>query len=730
MSAAFHVTRRQFLRVSALAGGGLLVAFRLDALGLATLDAPEGAVEDGRLNVFVRIDPDGQVTLTAKNPEIGQGVKTMLPMLIAEELDVEWDRVRVEQASFDPVNFAFQAAGGSNATPRDWLPMRQVGAATRAVLVAAAAEAWGVPSGECRTERGRVLHPGSGREASYGELTERAASAPLPDLETVPLKDPADFRIIGTPTRNVDNLAIVTGRPQYGIDFTLPGMGYAVFQKCPVFGGRVVRANLDEVRAMPGVRHAFVVEGGTALNGLLPGVAIVADRWWQAKTAREALEVEWDYGPTVERSSDGFFQEARERVQGAAGFTLRSDGDAEAALASADRTVEAEYHYPFLAHAPLEPQNCTAWYRDGKMELWAPTQTPQAGVNLVAQTLEMDPEDITLHLFRVGGGFGRRLANDYVVEAAWIAREIQEPVKLLWTREDDMRHCMYRPIGFHRMRGGVDADGRLVAWRNHFVSLGEGERFVTAAGVSANEFPAGFIPSFTLECSLVDMGVPTGFLRAPGSNALAFVYQCFVDELAEAAGKDPLEFRLELLSRVGEEPGLDPERAAGVLRRVAEVAEWDRRDTLPRGTGKGIAFHFSHRGYFAEVVQVTITPGGELTVDRVWAVGDIGSQVINPLNAEHQSQGAVLEALSQALAQEITVEDGRARQSNFHDFPLLRMPQAPPVEIHFLETDHPPTGLGEPPLPPAIPALANAIHAATGKRIRSLPISKHDLSWG
>jgi len=729
MTPTYPVTRRHFLRITALAGGGLLFAARLDALGLAELD-PEDAASGARLNVFIRIDPDGQVTLTAKNPEIGQGVKTMLPMLIAEELDVSWDRVQVEQASFDPAAFAGQFAGGSNATPQNWLPMRQVGAAARAMLVTAAAESWGVPAGECETDAGTVRHRGSGREASYGELASRAASVPPPELDEVPLKDPEDFRIIGTPVRNVDNHAIVTGKPQYGIDFTLPGMGYAVFQKCPVFGGRVVQANLDAVRSMPGVRHAFVVEGGTALNGLLPGVAIVADRWWQAKTAREALEVEWDYGPTAERSSDGFFQEARELTAGPAGFTLRSDGDVEAALTSAERTVEAEYRYPFLAHAPLEPQNCTAHYRDGKLELWAPTQTPQNGVNLVAETLGMDPEDITLHLFRVGGGFGRRLANDYVVEAAWIAREIGEPVKLLWTREDDMRHCMFRPIGYHRMRGGVDADGRLVAWRNHFVSLGEGERFVTAAGVSANEFPAGFIPSFTLECSLVDMGVPTGFLRAPGSNALAFVYQGFLDELAEAAGKDPLEFRLQLLSQMGEEPGLDPERAAGVLRRVAEVAEWDRRSALPQGTGKGIAFHFSHRGYFAEVVQVNVTPGGELTVDKVWAVGDIGSQVINPLNAEHQSQGAVLEALSQALAQEITVEGGRVRQSNFHDFPLLRMPQAPPVEVHFLTTDHPPTGLGEPPLPPAIPALANAIHAATGKRIRSLPIAKHDLSWG
>ncbi|TVP56437.1 MAG: xanthine dehydrogenase family protein molybdopterin-binding subunit [Gemmatimonadales bacterium] len=723
------MTRRHFLRVSAITGGGLLIAAHLDTSGLVALSDPGPLGSTAELNVFIRIGPDGSVTIQAKNPEIGQGVKTMLPMLIAEELDVNWEQVTVEQASFDPAAFQGQFAGGSNATPQNWLPMRQVGAAGRAMLVAAAARSWGVSAETCRTEAGVVHHDPSDRALPYGDLAGQAASMPAPELDEVPLKDPADFRIIGTTVKGVDNHAIVTGLPQYGIDFTLPGMLYAHFQKCPVFGGRVVDANLDEIRAMPGVRYAFVVEGGEALNGLLDGVAIVAESWWQARTARNALQVTWDEGDTASQSSDGFREASRELFGQPAERELRGDGDVEGALASAAAVVEADYEYPFLAHAPLEPQNCTAHFRNGHLEIWAPTQTPQNGANLVASTLELDPDDITIHLFRVGGGFGRRLSNDYMVEAARIAVEIEEPVKLLWTREDDMRHDFYRPAGFHRMRGGVDSEGRLTSWHNHFVSFGSDGRFASSAGVSPNEFPAGFVPNFRLESSLIPFGIPTGALRAPGSNGLAFVYQCFVDELAETAGADPLQFRLDMLAHEGEDPGQDPVRARRVLERVAEVSGWHDQG-LPAGTGKGVAFHFSHRGYFAEVVQVTVSRAGDLRIDRVWAVGDVGSQIINPGFAEHQSQGGVLEGLSQALAQEITIQEGRAVQGNFHNFPLLRIQEAPPVEVHFVTTDHPPTGLGEPPLPPAIPALCNAIHAATGHRIRSLPISKHDLSWG
>jgi isoquinoline 1-oxidoreductase subunit beta len=723
------VDRRQFLRVTTLAGGGLLLGTYIDFLGGARAHAA-GGLSEFRPNAFIRITPDGIVTIVAKNPEIGQGVKTMLPMLIAEELDARWQDVRVEQGSFDPEQYADQFAGGSNATPTSWLPMRRVGAAARAMLLTAASRQWGVDEAELTTRDGVVHHAGTGRSTHYGDLLAGAAAVEPPDLERVALKQPQDFRIIGTPVRNVDNRAIVTGQPLYGIDFEVPGMLWAVFEKCPVFGGRAISANLDEVRAAPGVRHAFVVEGGTALNGLLGGVAIVADSWWEARAARRALRVEWDEGATAQQSSAGFAALATQLATQSPHRALRGDGDVEAALARVPHVVEATYHYPFLAHAPLEPQNCTAHFANGRLTIWAPSQTPQAGRRLVAQTLGVTEDDVTIHLTRIGGGFGRRLSNDYMVEAAWIAREVGVPVKLLWTREDDMRHDFYRPAGWHHMRGGVDAMGRLVAWRDHFVTFGEGERFASSAGIQPTEFPAGFVPNFALDVSVMSSGVPTGALRAPGSNGLAFVMQGFIDELAHAAGRDPLQFRLHLLSQVPQNGGFDPGRMRGVLELVAEKSGW-RGAPLPAGTGRGIAFHFSHRGYFAEVVQASVSRGGELRIDHVWIAGDVGSQIINPLNAVHNVQGAALDGIAEALGQEITIENGRAVQSNFHDFPLLRLRQAPPaVDVHFLHTESPPTGLGEPALPPVIPALCGAIFAATGHRIRSLPLSRHDLSWG
>jgi isoquinoline 1-oxidoreductase beta subunit len=733
-------SRRQFLRVTALAGGGMLLGTHLSWLGGDDVFA--GDLSEASLNAFIRITPDNVVTLIAKNPEIGQGVKTMLPMLIADELDVDWRNVRVEQGSFDPVKYdprvySAQSAGGSNATPSAWLPMRRVGAAGRAMIVAAAAQTWGVPESQIETAAGVVHHRASGRHLTYGELATKAATLPAPELATVQLKDAKDFKIIGTPVRGVDNHAIVTGKPIYSIDFTLPDMVYAVFEKCPVFGGKVASANIDEVKAQPGVRHAFVVEGGTALNGLLGGVAIVADTWWAARSARRNLRVTWNEGPTAEQSSAGFARQATELSKQAPQRSLRTDGDVAAALSGAAKTVQAEYFYPFISHAPLEPQNCTAHFKDGRIEIWAPTQTPQSGRGLVARTLGIEESDITIHLQRVGGGFGRRLSNDYMAEVAWIAKEVGVPVKLLWTREDDMQHDFYRPAGFHHFTGGVDSNGRLVAWRDHFVSFGEGDRFAASAGMNATEFPARFVPHYALDVSVMPLGVPTGALRAPGSNGLAFVIQGFINELAHAAGKDPVQFRLDLLANTplsmpeGTPPNavvFDPARMRGVLELVVEKSGWGKQQ-LPRGTGMGVAFHFSHRGYFAEVVQATVSREGALKIDKVWVAGDVGSHIINTSNAENNVQGGVLDGISEALGQEITIERGRTVQSNFNDFPLLRLTQAPPVEVHFRRTDFAPTGLGEPSLPPAIPALCGAIFAATGKRIRSLPLSKHDLSW-
>lgn len=720
------ITRRSFLRVGALAGGGLLIATWLD-FGQAA--AEPGVLEDFTPNAFIRITPDGVVTLTAKNPEIGQGVKTMLPMLIAEELDVEWRSVVVEQGPLDLTNFSRQFAGGSNATPTDWLPMRRAGAVGRSMLVAAAAAEWGVPASECSTEPGTVVHAPSGRRMAYGALAERAATLPMPDPETIPLKNPADFRIIGTSIHGVDNGKIVTGQPLFGIDFELPGMLFGVYEKAPVFGAKVADANLDEVRAAPGVRHAFVVEGGDDLAGLVGGVAILADSWWAAKSARDrVLRVTWGDHPTASQGSEAFQRQADALAAAPPQRTLRMDGDIDAAL-SGSTVVEGNYFYPFLSHAPLEPQNCSAHFQDGKLEIWAPTQTPESGLGLVSRTLGMAPEDITINLLRCGGGFGRRLSNDYMVEAAWIAREVGVPVKIVWTREDDVRHDFYRPAGWHYLQGAVDGQGRISAWRDHFVSFGEGERFASSAGIRDTEFPAGFIRNFALDVSVMPSGVPTGAMRAPGSNGIAFAVQSFIDELAHAAGRDPVQFRLDLLSQVGENPGFDADRMRGVLELVAERSGWGRTQ-LPRGTGMGVAFHFSHRGYFAEVVQATVTRPGQVSVDKVWVVGDVGSHIINPGNAENNAQGSVIEGLGSALSMEITIENGQTVQSNFHNYRLLRLTQAPPeVDVHFRLTDNSPTGLGEPALPPVIPALTNAIFAATGKRIRSLPLRNHDLSW-
>lgn len=731
-------TRRDFLRAGAAAGGGLLIATLVPSGALGALDdlAVAGTFEP---NAFVRIGADGVITIIAKNPEVGQGVKTMLPMLVAEELDVPLAMVTVEQAMADEKRYGRQVAGGSTATPLNWEPMRKAGAAGRHLLLAAAAATWNVPVAECSADgTGTVHHKASRRKFGYGALAARAATLPLPDAAGITLKDPKDFRVIGKPHAQVDARKIATGQPLFGIDVTVPGMKHAVFEKAPVFGAKVASANLDEIRALPGVTHAFVIPGTADLTGLLPGVAIVADTWWHARSARKRLRVQWAEHPTAQQSSAGYRATAQAAFAGAPQQVLKRSGDVTAAFAAAPTVVEATYEYPFLAHASLEPMNCTARWANGRMELWAPTQNPQPGRLQVAETLGIAPDAIDIHLVRGGGGFGRRLNNDYMVEAAWIAREAGVPVKLLWTREDDTQHDFYRPAGYHQLKGAVDAVGRLVAWQDHFVTFGESPtRTARAAGIGATEFPFGYVPHFSYGVSTMPLGVPTGFLRAPTSNAIAFVFQSFLDELAHAAKQDPVQFRLALLAELdanapvarGEASPMSAERMRGVLQLVAEKSGWGQR-SLPRGTGMGVGMHYSHRGYFAEVVQATVSPAGDLRVDKVWVAGDVGSQIINPSGALQQVQGSVLDGIGEALRQEITIEGGRVVQQSFDDFELLRITEAPPVEVHFRTTDVPPTGMGEPALPPVIPALANAIFAATGRRVRSLPLSRHDLRWG
>jgi isoquinoline 1-oxidoreductase subunit beta len=721
--------RRAFLKVAGVAGGGLLLSAWFD-VGEAAAHAL--AADGFAPNAFIRIAPDGIITIIAKNPEIGQGIKTSLPMVIADELDADWKDVRIEQAMADQAKYGRQVAGGSTATPTNWEPHRQAGATGRQLLLAAAAATWNVPVTECVTEPSTVVHTPSKRRLRYGALAAKAATLPVPDVKTVPLKSPKEFRIIGTFKSGVDNHKVVTGKPLFGIDVTMPGMLYAVFEKAPVFGAKVASANLEAIRALPGIRKAFVIEGGTALNGLLPGVAIVADSWWFAKKARESLQVQWADHPTAQQSTAGFRREAQAAIAKGPANSLRADGDTAAALGAAKTVVKATYEYPFLAHATLEPMNCTAKFEGGKLEVWAPTQNPQSGKELCAKTLGIAETDIAIHIMRSGGGFGRRLNNDYMIEAAWIAREAGAPVKLLWTREDDMKHDFYRPGGWHALEAGLDATGKVVAWKNHFVSFGEGNRAIPAADFGAGEFPARFVANCAYGTTFVPCGIPTGFLRAPSSNALAFVMQSFIDELAHAGKRDPVALRLELLKSFipgAEERGLmNPQRMIGVVEKVATMSQWSRR--RPKGTGLGVAFYFSHRGYFAEVVEASVSTAGQVTVQQVWVAGDVGSQIINPSGAMQQVQGSVLDGLGEAFAQEITFENGRTVQSNFNDFPLLRHKEAMPVHVEWVLTDFPPTGIGEPALPPVIPALCNAIFQVTGKRVRSLPLSKHDLKWG
>jgi isoquinoline 1-oxidoreductase beta subunit len=658
-------------------------------------------------------------------------------MLIAEELDVDWANVRIEQAPVDSARYGQQFAGGSMATPLNYEPLRRVGAAGRQMLLAAAAQMWNVPASECDTSAGTVRHSRSERSLGYGALATRAAAMPVPDLAIVPLKAPENFRIIGRRIGGVDNNKVVTGAPLFAIDVSLPDMLHAVFHKCPVFGGKLKSVNLDTVKTLPGVHDAFVVRAAEAnprgdTQGVVDGVAIVAKTSWAAAQAREKLAVTWEEGPGAAQSSTSFAEQAARLAVGTPASHLRRDGDVAAALAGAAKIVEAAYSYPFLPHISLEPQTCTARVVNGKAELWSPTQTPSSGTRLVAATLGISERDVTVHMVRAGGGFGRRLYNDPMAEAAWIAHRVGAPVKLLWSREDDIRHDFYRPAGFHFFKGGLDQAGRLIAFSDHFVTLGRSGRVADSAGMDSGEFPAGCVSNLNYGQSLIQSNVPTGPLRAPRSNALAFVFQGFIDELAHAAGADPVAFRLSLLGdrRVLANPAgtsnplrsFDTGRMRDVLVRAAEVSAWADRHTLPARTGKGVAFYFCHYGYFAEVVQATVATSGEVKVDKVWAVGDVGRQIINPSGAEQQVVGSVLDGIGAALGQAVTIEHGRAVESNFDVVRPLRMNQAPPVEVHFVTSDNQPTGLGEPAFPPVFPALANAIFAATGKRVRSLPI--------
>lgn len=722
---SLHVLpRRDFIRVGAGAAGGLLLTVTLPGARRAAAESapvPPGAA----LTAFIEIAPDGTVTIASKNPEIGQGVKTSLPLILAEELDADWARVRVVQADLDP-RFGDQFAGGSTAIVENWTPLRQAGATARAMLVAAAASRWGVRPDECRTEPGTVVHLASGRRLGYGDLAAEAAKLPAP--ASVPLKDPRSFRLVGTRVGQTDGAAIVTGKVKYGMDHRVPGMRFACVARAP-FGHDVERYDPGAALGVPGVLQVVRIEGRPNPMQLRPGVAVVADSSWAAVQGRKALEVTWTSADS--RTDDS----ARLRDEMAAalerpGKPIRDDGDVEAALAKADRVVTATYELPFLSHTPMEPMNCLADVRSDRCEVWAPTQNPGSVQDLVASVTGLQASAVTVHFSRSGGGFGRRLLADYAAEAAWLSRTVGAPVQVFRTREDELQHDYYRPAGMHRFRAAL-AGGRIVVWDQHLANpsryaYADPQRDPVGSELYRDDPPAGLVPHMRMAYTLTPSAIPGGAWRATLNSANAFAVQSFLDELAHEAARDPLEFRLDLLGaprRLPYDahggPELDTGRLAAVLRLAAEKAGWAA--PLPPGRARGIAFHFTFGSYVAQVAEVS-RRGGDIHVDRIVAAVDCG-RVVNLAGAESQVQGGILDGLGAALYGDITVERGRVQQENFHQYRLLALPDVPRIEVHFLEGAEHPTGLGEPPLPPVAPAVANAVFALTGRRIRRLPLS-------
>jgi isoquinoline 1-oxidoreductase beta subunit len=754
------LARRDFLKVSAAATGGLMLSFYVssggnaDAAETATAAGPNGSFTP---NAFIRITPDGKITIVSKQPEIGQGIKTSLSMVIAEELDVDWKDVTVEQADLDQ-KYGSQSAGGSTSTPNNYENFLRVGATARAMLVEAAAQTWGVPAAQLTTKSGVVTHAASNRSLNYGQLVAKAAALPVPKEADVKLKNPKDYKILGTRVSGVDNPQIVTGKPVFGIDVKVPGMLYAVFHKCPAWAGKAVSANLDVVKNLPGVKDAFIIEGTNNLAGLKSGVAIVADSTWAAFSARKQLKVVWNEGKVAETSWSGFVAKAKELASKPGERVLKKDGDVDAAFSSAGaKVVEAEYIYPFISHLAIEPMNTVAHWNNGVMEMWAPSQNPASGRAAISTALNIPQENIKVHMTRSGGGFGRRLTADFMIEAAAIAHKVNAPVKLTWSREDDLAHDQMRPGGLHFLKGAVDANGKLIAWKNNFFTFGNAGQNGVAPGsggaLNPDEFPSRWVPNYLAEQTVFDTGWPMGPWRAPGSCVFSWVIHSFIDELAHAGKRDPLEFRLEILGDKDEMAATPPPapaadakgkgkggpaptpapynvaRMRGVLKAVAEKVNWGKTK-YEKGRGAGLAFHFSHQGYFAQAAEVTVAKDGTLKVDRVISVGDVGRQIVNPSGADNQVEGSIIDAIGVMMYQELNIEKGRVTNVNLHEYPLQRMADAPTkIEVHWLKTDNRVTGTGEPAIPPVAPAICNAIFAATGKRIRQFPASRTDLRW-
>jgi len=708
MSTSF--SRRDFLRAGAVAGAGLTLAVTLPSCRPGE-EVPAGP--PWTPNAWIRVGRDGSVTLITDRSEMGQGVVTALPMLLAEELDVAWENIRIEPAPADKAyinpDFGIQGTGGSSSVHAAWKPLREAGAKARAMLVSAAASAWAVDPSECRTENGVVTHPASRRRLKYGELVERAAALPVP--ETVTLKEPADFRFIGKPMPRLDTPDKVRGTAQFGVDVMVPGMLVAVVARCPVFGGSPATWNEAAAKAVPGVKHVVKVSSG---------IAVVADGYWPAIKGRTALAVVWEEGPNAGQGNEKIRAELT-ALAARPGVSARKEGNP---AARGVQEVAAAYDAPYQAHACMEPMNATAHVEADRCTVWAPTQFQlgtafgiPGALEQVAGLCGLDPSKVFINTTMLGGGFGRRFVNDYIAEAVEASKAVQAPVKVIWSREDDIQHDFYRPAALTRFRAQLGGDGMPVSMTSNTacasigVALGAPRDQLDASSVEALQNLPYEIPNLSVSAANGVFGIPLGFWRSVGSSQNGFMIESFIDELAFAAGQDPVQYRRALLSK--------KPRHLGVLDLAVEKSGWGT--PLPEGRARGVAVVESFNSYVAEVAEVSLNPDRTIRVDRVVCAVDCGT-VVNPDIVKAQVEGAVVFGLTAALLSEITIDKGRVAQSNFHDFPLLRMREMPLVEVHLVPSTEAPTGIGEPGTPPIAAAVANAVFTLTGKRLRSLPM--------
>jgi isoquinoline 1-oxidoreductase beta subunit len=697
------------MRSSALAGGGLMIGFHVIGKNLNDLELVDE--NDFVPNAFVKINSKGIITIMAPNPEVGQGVKTSLPMLVAEELDVDWEALVIEQAPLDLNKYKRQVAGGSGSTPSSWESFRKAGAAVRHVLRQAASQKWNVPIAEVTTEKGFVVHQATNKRLSYGVLAKAASEIPLP--EEVPLKDPKDYKLIGTRVRNVDSKYIVTGKAKYGLDTRREGMTFTMVARPPAFGKKLASYDDSETLKVQGVKKVVRVENK---------VAVLATTTWAAKKGRDALKLVWEDEVALESTAD--HQETfKKNVQNKTDKPIRVDGDVDAAFASANKILESVFEAPFLPHAPMEPMNFFADVRDGKCEVYGATQTPERTFNEINKVLGIPKENITVGMSpRMGGGFGRRLMVDYSVEAAQISKEAGLPVLVTWTREDDMQGGFYRPAGMYRYRAALDKNNELTAW--HLIATAINQTNASRE----NLFPAGALPNYRVDSHNLESKVTIGPWRAPNHNFLAFTEESFMDEIAFEQKKDPIQFRLDLLDKAkANEFGkkiYDVDRYKATVKLAAEMGGWGKQGV--NGVYKGFGAHFSFNTYVAMVADIKID-NGKIKVLKVYCAVDCG-RVMNPLGAEQQIEGGIVDGIGHALFGELLIEKGVAQQKNFNTYKLIRIGDAPDIEVKFVQNDISPTGLGEPGLPPVGAAVANAVFAATGQRLRKQPFTLTPIS--